>query len=93
MGSRREAATEFFTSIRMRLFLDAVKHRYPDRFVFIDSAAIGETADAKILADLADFVVVVVPYGGVTEQQVEKAVAAVAPQKLVGIIMNDEPAW
>ena len=93
MGRRRQGAEEFFTSARMQRFMDDVQSRYPDRYVVVDAPALSESADARILADLCDYTLLVVPYGRVTLPQVEQAVANVGRDRLAGIVMNDEPSW
>jgi len=87
-GSRRQPGTEFFTSSRMRRFIDELRNRYRDRHVIIDAPPIGSSADARILAELCDFVIIVVPYGKATEAQVKAAIDAVGPAKLAGVIFN-----
>lgn len=88
VGKRRESATEYFTSLRMRILIEALKKRYPDRFIFIDSPSIGGFADAKILADLCDFVVLVVPYGKITESKLRDAISSIDARKIAGIVLN-----
>lgn len=87
-GSRRETPSEFFTSFRMRQFLQAVRRRYPDRFIVLDTAPITESPDARILSELCDYTMLVVPHGRVTPSQVEQAAMAFNPQKFVGTVIN-----
>ncbi|SFC98045.1 exopolysaccharide/PEP-CTERM locus tyrosine autokinase [Thiohalospira halophila DSM 15071] len=93
MGRRREGAAEFFTTVRMHRFMEDVQSRYPDRYVVVDAPALSESADARILADLCDYVLLVVPYGRVTRPQMEHAVASIGQDRLAGVVMNDEPTW
>ncbi|MBI3563130.1 MAG: polysaccharide biosynthesis protein [Gammaproteobacteria bacterium] len=88
VGHRREMSTEYFSSIRMRHFLQAVKKRYPDRFILIDSPSIGESADAKIIADLCDFIVLIVPYASVTEAKLLNTIDSIDKSKIAGIVFN-----
>ena len=88
-GSRREPGTEFFTSSRMRRFLDELRQRYRDRYIIIDAPPISTSADVRILAELCDFVVLVVPFGKVTEAQVLASVEAIGEKKLAGVIFNN----
>lgn len=88
-GSRRESPAEFFTSFRMKQFLLAVRRRYPDRFIILDTCSIGESPDARILAELCDYGLVVVPHARATLDQVDHAVSAFGEEKLVGVVMND----
>ena len=50
---------------------------------------IGSTADARILSDLCDYVVVIVPYGMATKEQIRTAIDSIAPDKLIGLIFNN----
>ncbi|WP_372983113.1 polysaccharide biosynthesis protein [Marinobacter sediminum] len=87
-GSRREIPSEFFTSFRMRQFLQAVRRRYPDRFIVLDTAPITESPDARILSELCDYAMLVVPHGRVTPNQIDQAAIAFNPQKFVGTVIN-----
>lgn len=87
-GSRRETPSEFFTSFRMRQFLQAVRRRYPDRFIVLDTAPITESPDARILSELCDYAMLVVPHGRVTPSQIDQAAIAFNPQKFVGTVIN-----
>ncbi|HSB97127.1 MAG TPA: CpsD/CapB family tyrosine-protein kinase [Spongiibacteraceae bacterium] len=89
VGSRRQPGTEFFTSSRMRRFLQELRLRYRDRYIVIDAPSIGASADARILAELSDYVVLVVPYGKVTEAQLQASIEAVGEDKLAGVIFNN----
>jgi len=90
-GEIREIPAEYFMSARMRSLVDNIRGRYPDRFVILDSPPMTQAADAQTLAEMADFVVLVVPYGRVTKGQIEDSVKAVDPKKLIGIVFNNEP--
>lgn len=90
-GGRREIPGEYFTSARMKGLLDTVRARYPERFVILDSPPMTESADTQILADLCDYVILVVPYGVVTATQIDNCVKALDRKKLLGVVFNDEP--
>lgn len=90
-GTRREVSREYFTSLRMRQLLEAIKLRYAERYVILDTPAITESADTRILAELADYVLLVVPYGKISETQILAAARAIGAQKLAGIVFNNEP--
>ncbi|KMQ74629.1 hypothetical protein [Marinobacter subterrani] len=87
-GSRRETPSEFFTSFRMKQFLQAVRRRYPDRFIVLDTAPISESPDARILTELCDYAMLVVPHGGMTVSAVEQAALAFHSEKFVGAVIN-----
>jgi Mrp family chromosome partitioning ATPase len=87
-GGQRETGGEYFSSLRMRTMLDSLRSRYTDRYIVLDGPAAQHSPDARILADLADFVVLVAGYGQVTAQAVEKTVARFDPDKLAGVVFN-----
>ncbi len=87
-GSRCQPGAELFTSSRMRRFIDELRNRYRDRYIVIDAPPIGTSADARILANLCDFVLIVVPFGRATEAQIHEAIVAIEPGKLAGVIFN-----
>lgn len=90
-GERREIPAEHFTSIKMRELLQSLKQRYPERYIIVDSPAIADSADARILAELCDYVLLVVPYGKVTESQITGAVRAIGENKLLCTVLNNVP--
>ncbi|WP_029653292.1 polysaccharide biosynthesis protein [Marinobacter daepoensis] len=87
-GSRRETPSEFFTSFRMKQFLQAIRRRYPDRFIVLDTAPISESPDARILTELCDYAMLVVPHGRITGATAEQAATAFNPDKFVGAVIN-----
>lgn len=88
-GSFREAGAEYFSSERMANFLAAVASRYPDRYIFIDAPPAAESAEGRIVAELSNYGIVVVPYGKVTSQQVNNTIEAIGKDKVVGVIFNN----
>lgn len=90
-GQKPTPNREYFTSLRMRQLLKEIRERYPDRYIIVDSPPIMEAADTRILADVSDYVLLVVPYGRARESQIAAAVKAIGKQKLLGVIFNDEP--
>lgn len=91
-GGRREIPTEYFTSLKMKRLLGSAKQRYRERYVIIDAPPIRESADTQILEELCDYVVLVVPYGGVTDTQIDAGAKAIGEKKLIGVVFNNEPA-
>ncbi|MBS8238946.1 polysaccharide biosynthesis protein [Marinobacter lipolyticus] len=87
-GSRREIPGEFFTSFRMKQFLQAVRRRYPDRFIILDTAPISESPDARILSELCDYAMLVVPHGRVSAGLADQAAMAFHSEKFVGAVIN-----
>ncbi|MGC8119110.1 polysaccharide biosynthesis protein [Marinobacter sp. VGCF2001] len=87
-GSRRETPAEFFTSFRMKQFLQAIRRRYPDRFIVLDTAPISDSPDARILTELCDYAMLVVPHGRISAATAERAATAFNPDKFVGAVIN-----
>ncbi len=87
-GNRRDPGAEFFTSSRMRRFVDELRDRYRDRNVIIDAPPLSTSADARILAELADFIVLVVPSGRVAEGQLRATLDVLPERKLLGVVFN-----
>lgn len=88
-GSQRQPGTEFFTSSRMRRFVSELRTRYRDRYVVVDAPSMGASADARILVELCDYVLLVVPSGRVTEAQIAASIDAIGETKLAGVIFNN----
>ncbi len=91
-GGRREIPSEYFTSLKMKQLLESIKQRYRERYIILDAPPMTESADTQILAELCDYILLVVPYGRVTESQVDACAKAIGEKKLIGIIFNNEPA-
>ena len=90
-GKARENGGEYYSSFRMRAVIDSLRCRYPDRYIFLDGPAIKGSPDARILSDLADFVVVVAGYGRDTPKAITQAVANFDPDKVAGVVFNHAP--
>ena len=88
-GSRRQPGTEFFTSSRMRRFVDELRTRYRDRHIVIDAPPVDSSADARILVDLCDYALIVVPFGSATESQVHAAIESLGENKVIGVVFNN----
>ena len=90
VGSNRENGAELFSNERMNQFIREIRLRYIDRFIIIEAPPAGEfAAETHILSDLADFTLLVVPFGKVTAQQITTAAEAITPEKLIGTIFNN----
>jgi len=87
-GSRRESPSEFFTSFRMKQFLHTLRRRYPDRFIFIDAPSIQDSPDARILVELCDYALLVIPHSRLTESQIISAVKLFDKDKFAGVVIN-----
>lgn len=90
-GTVRENVGEYFSSFRMRAMVDSLRSRYNDRYIFLDGPAVKGSPDARILAELADFVVLVAGYGKDTPAAILQAAGRFDRSKLAGVIFNQAP--
>ena len=89
IGSRQHQSSEYFTSDRMEEYLDEVKSRYPERFIILDTPPINQSPDARVLADLCDLAIIVVPYGRVSKMQITAGINSVPQEKFAGLVFNN----
>jgi len=89
-GGQSPSAMEYFTTPRLRHLLHELRKRYRERTVILDAPPITEAADARILSQLCDYVLLVVPYGRVTNAQIASAAEAIGKEKLIGCVLNNE---
>jgi len=89
IGENSEGAAEYFSSDKMLHFIEEIRTRYVDRYVFIDAPPVTESSEARILAEIADVVVLVVPHARATQEQVEAAIQVVGRDKISGLIYNN----
>ncbi|MGD8525405.1 MAG: hypothetical protein PVJ63_04095 [Thioalkalispiraceae bacterium] len=90
-GKVREVETEYFTSHKMKTLMNNLFARYPDRYVFINSRPIDESADTRILTEMSDYVLLVVPYGKATSYKINESVRDIDPEKFLGVVFVDKP--
>lgn len=90
-GKPRELSGEYFSSFRMRAVLDSLRCRYPDRYLFLDGPATKGSPDARILSDLADFIILVAGYGRDTPATIAQAAANFDPNRFAGVVFNELP--
>lgn len=89
VGRKRHRPVEYFNSKRMQSFLDVIRKRYDDRYIILDAPAMESSADARILSDWCQYVILVVRYGEVTRDELLEAVATFPREKFVGVVFND----
>ncbi|NVK86643.1 MAG: hypothetical protein HWE13_00885 [Gammaproteobacteria bacterium] len=88
-GKVRECSAEYFTSERMETFIKELVNRYPDRFPIINAPSVLSSADTRILLDLCDQVILVVPYAGCSEEDLIQASSTIGADKLSGLVLNN----
>lgn len=87
-GTRAEYAGEYFSSFRMKQFLHALRKRYPDRYIIIDAPDFETSPDSRILSELCDYSMLVVPHGEVGETEVADVASSLNKEKLLGVVIN-----
>ena len=88
IGNRSNVGEEFLSSERMQEFIGVLKRRYADRYIILNAPPLEVSADAAIMSNAADFIVLVVPYGRVTKGRIEKAIKLLPKEKIAGIVLN-----
>jgi len=91
-GTKPGAAGEQLASLRMRGLIEGLVERYAERFVILDGPPLTEAADVSALAKVADLVLLVVPYGRITDAQIAESMKDLPADKVVGFVINNEPA-
>lgn len=89
IGGNSEGAAEYFSSEKMLGFVNEIRERYSDRYIFIDAPPVSDSSEARILAEIADMVVLVVPYGKATLAKVREAIQIVGGDKPCGLVYNN----
>ena len=89
IGGNSEGAAEYFSSEKMQHFIDEIRSRYSDRYIFIDAPPIIDSSEARILTEISDMVVLVVPHGRATLDQVDEAIKSIGDDKLSGLVYNN----
>lgn len=89
-GGRTEHAAENFSSDKMKLFIDTIKKRYPDRFIILDTPPISLYVESQILASICDIAILVVRYGHATASEVQTGIDLISDDKLAGVILNNK---
>lgn len=87
-GKPRETGSEYFSSVRMQLLLDTLRTQ-PAAHIFLDSPPVRGAPDARILADLADVIILVAGYGRDTPAAISHAAASFDPNKFAGVVFNE----
>lgn len=84
--------TRLLNSAGMQHLLSSACSRYSDRFVVLDVPGASQLETTQRLARWCDFVVLVVPYGGVSTSRLRAAADAIGRDRLAGVVINRDPA-
>lgn len=80
---------ELISSSRMKEFIQELKHRYPDRYVIIDTPPVLHFAEAYSIASEVDGVIFVVREGQVPLAHLKEALGMLKGVNLLGVVYND----
>jgi Mrp family chromosome partitioning ATPase len=92
-GRMRDSRVEFFTRPRAKQMFDEICTQNANRAVIVDVPPPSMSAYANVIATYCDAVLLVVPYGQVTQQDVRVAARAFPREKIIGSVFNDIPHW
>ncbi len=81
-------AAHIVASASMRRLAEEVRERYPDRFVVYDAPPVIPTPDPMSLARMVDGIVFVVQAGKTPRKLVQRAIAALPAEKVLGVVLN-----
>ena len=91
-GKGSGQGSDFIRSMRMRILIKDVTRRYPrDRFTVLDAPPVDKVADVELLNEYADFSLLYVPYGKVSESRIRKSVAKLDAEKFLGVVLGGLP--
>jgi Mrp family chromosome partitioning ATPase len=83
---------DYIRSTRMRILIKDITRRYPrERFTVLDAPPVDKIADVELLNEYADFIVLYIPYGKVSEARIRKALAKLDQEKLIGVVLGEMP--
>lgn len=87
-GTQSASAVELFSAVRMRELMAELKTRYPDRFLIINAPPLKASTEAQILVRYANQVVLSVPFGTVTPDDIVSSVETLGSEKFSGLIFQ-----
>lgn len=88
-GRSRVVDREYFSSPQLHVLLDVLRAEDDRRYLFLDGPAVCGSPDARILAELADFVILVCGYARATAKTLSQAAAVFNPATFVGVVFNE----
>jgi Mrp family chromosome partitioning ATPase len=87
-GTQSASAVELFSAVRMRDLMSELKSRYPDRFLIINAPPLKASTEANILVRYANQLVLSVPFGDVTPDDIVSSVETLGSEKFSGLIFQ-----
>jgi len=90
-GSQKSRRSEYFNTAKMKSLLTDLTDRYNNRYIFVSAPAVTKSADTKILAEMCDFIILVVPYGKISDSNLQAVYDDLPREKVVGSVFNNIP--
>lgn len=81
---------ELLGSTRMSELVEELSGRYPDRYVIFDTPPLEVASESKVLSRAVDGVVLVVRQGVSSKSIIEKFIADIGKDKIIGVIFNGQ---
>ncbi len=88
-GTATPNPAELFSSSLMNDLLHEMKHRYPDRFIIIDTSPILPFAETRALSRLVDGVILVARENVTLKAHLTSALQTLEGSNVLGIVYND----
>jgi protein-tyrosine kinase len=87
-GKRPDNAVELFSSQRMQRTLGALKYRYPDRYIIIDTPPVLLFAETKMISSFVDGIIFVIKEGRAPLKYIDEALDALKDENIMGVVYN-----
>lgn len=88
-GKVMQNPLEFFTSQKMQKMIAEIKHRYPDRYIIIDTPPFLPFAETRSLSNIVDGVVFVIKEGLASQENIKETLESLKDCNLLGVVFND----
>lgn len=89
-GETLKETSELTSSPMMSTFIQDVRNRYEDRFVFLDTPPVLAGADTMAMAKFVDGIIIVAQTGKTSKENFNHAVNLLPREKIIGVVMNRE---
>ena len=91
-GKQKRQRSEYFNTVKMKLLLKSLTERYENRYIFVSGPPVTQSADTKILAEMCDYIIIVIPYGEVVNSDLQLIHDDLPKNKIVGVVFNNIPS-
>jgi exopolysaccharide/PEP-CTERM locus tyrosine autokinase len=88
-GKQIRNPVEHFSSQRVKNLILELKHRYPDRYIIIDTPPVLPFTETRTLSTIVDGVVFVVKEGVASLSEINEAIGYLKEANLLGILYNE----